>query len=102
DPSKYDVGGIQPHELGNLEDIRANNQGVLDALGRSTANLIGKTGINVVGGTIGTIYGLGSAIASGEVSDIWDNSLTTSLYAASEAVGDTFVVYKSADYEDKY
>lgn len=97
--SRYD-NNIQPYELGNLEDIRSQNQGSLDALARSTANLIGKTAVNVVGGLAGTAYGAVDAIGQGRISALWDNDLTTALDEASQQIGDYFKVYKSEDFEE--
>lgn len=99
DASKYDRN-ILPGELGDLEGIRESNQGILDSMGRSIANLVGKTGINVAGGLIGTAYGIGSAIANGDSTKIFDNSVVQSLDKASESVGDYFKVYKSDNFED--
>lgn len=96
--SRYDTN-IQPYELGGLEGIRAQNQGIFDSLARSTGNLIGKTAVNVVGGLTGLAYGASEAIQSGNVSDLWDNDLTTTLDKASESIGDYFRVYKSNDFE---
>ena len=98
-PSKYD-NFITPNDLPNLENIRSNNQGILDSLGRSTANFIGKTAVNVVGGLAGTAYGAVDAIREGKLSNLWDNDLTTALDKASENIGDYFKVYKSGDYEE--
>lgn len=98
--SKYD-NSILPYELDNLSDIRSQNQGIFDSLGRATANLVGKTAVNVVGGLVGTAYGATEAIKEGRVSALWDNELTTSLDKASEAIGDYFRVYKSNDFNER-
>lgn len=100
DRSKYDPAQIFTYDLQNLESIRESNQGVLDALGRSTANLIGKTGLNVIGGLGGTAYGILDAIGNGEFRRVWDNDFNRAVDSASESVGDYFRVYKSGDYED--
>lgn len=99
--SQYD-NDIYSHQLGDLEDIRADNQGVLDSLANSTVNFLGKTAVNVVGGLTGAVYGAGSALYNGDISKLWDNEVTTALDNASDSIGEAFRVYKSSDYNDKF
>src|SRR5690606_28710444 len=53
-PTSYDGTGLYEHQLSNAEDFREQNQGILSTLGNATANFIGKTAVNVVGGLAGT------------------------------------------------
>lgn len=100
-PESYD-GDIYADQLGDLDNIRSQNQGVFNSLGNTTMNFLGKTAVNVVGGVVGAIYGAGSAIANGDLSKLWDNDLTQKLDESSDAIGEYFKVYKSSDYQDKF
>lgn len=99
--SKYDNGNMYAEDLNHLDDIRANNQGTLKALALDVPKFIGKTALNVIGGIAGTVYGVGSAIANGEASKIWDNSLNDKLDELDKGVDDMFKVYKNSDYEQQ-
>lgn len=101
DSESYD-GDLREHHLDDLDEIRSKNQGVLNSLGNSLANLVGKTAVNVVGGLTGAMYGGVKAIADGDISSLWDNDLFTALDNTSDAIGEAFKVYKSADYNDKF
>jgi hypothetical protein len=99
--SQYDNGNMYAEDLNHLDDIRANNQGTLKALALDVPKFIGKTALNVIGGIAGTVYGVGSAIANGEASKLWDNSLNDKLDALDKGVDDMFKVYKNSDYEEQ-
>lgn len=99
--TRYD-NDIYSHQLGDLEDIRSQNQGVFSALANSTANFLGKTAVNIVGGLTGAVYGAGSALYNGDISKLWDNEVTQALDETSDAIGEAFRVYKSSDYQDKF
>lgn len=104
EPTRYD-DSVRMETLetpGALENMRAENQGVLSSLANSTANFTGKTAINVAGGLVGAIWGGIDAIASKDFSKLYDNDLTTALDQASDSIGEIFKVYKSSGYEDKF
>lgn len=106
--SKYDVE-ITPDELDNyiesggdkslLEDYRSQRQ----SSGRAALFAINKgllkTGINVIGGTVGTAYGIGSWIANGSFSKFYDNSVMNELDNWSKGLDAEMPVYKSSNYE---
>src|SRR6478736_6963424 len=48
--SSYDPENIYSEQLPILNDIRANNQGILSSLGNSAAKFVGKTGLYTIGG----------------------------------------------------
>lgn len=97
--TSVDPNVVTPYDLPNLNDTRTANQGTFSSLGNSFAKFVGKTGLNIVGGTVGTAYGVGSAIANGEWSKIWDNSFADKIEEADNKLDNIFKVYKSSDYE---
>lgn len=99
--TKYDNPEVYQNDLDDLDDMRANNQGSLKALANSVPKFIGKTATNVIGGIAGTIYGVGSAVANGEMSKVWDNALMDKLDSLDKGIDDMFKVYKNSDYEDQ-
>ncbi len=96
--SSVDAPTITPYDLPSLNDTRAENQGILSSLGDSTAKFVGKTALNIVGGVAGTIYGIGSSIANGDIKKLWDNSFSTKVDDIDKGLDDIFKVYKSSDY----
>ena len=83
-----------------LEENRADNQ----SSGRAAAFALGKfalkTGINIIGGTAGTIYGLSAAASSGKFKDLYDNEVINTLDEWSKGLDSAMPVYKSRDYKN--
>jgi hypothetical protein len=100
-PSIQDNTNTYASDIPNLDNIRASNQGIFNSLGNSFAKFVGKTGLNIVGGIAGTVYGAGAAMAEGKISNLWNNSLMDTLDQADKGLDNIFKVYKSSDYQDK-
>lgn len=99
--SQYDAGiAIDILERGDINEWRSEQQGVLPSMGNSIVKFAAKTGINVIGGTAGTIYGLGAAAADGKLSSMWDNQVINELDSWSKGLDAAMPVYKSADYQN--
>lgn len=96
--NSLDRGNITPYDLPNLNDTRTEEQGALSTIGNDIGKFVGKTALNIVGGIAGTAYGVGSAIANGDVSKIWDNSFNDKVEAVDQGLDNIFKVYKSSDY----
>lgn len=101
DISKYDNGiPIEKLKVGEIDDWRSEQQGVLPSLGNSFTKFIAKTGVNVLGGTAGTVYGLANAAATGTLSGMWDNDVINELDSWSKSLDNSLPVYKSKDYNN--
>jgi hypothetical protein len=59
--------------LGALEELKAENQGAGEKWANGIGKFFGKTGTAVLGGTLGSIYGIGSAINNGDFNNFYDN-----------------------------
>jgi len=99
-PSDLDDKSVYESDIPNLEDERAQNQSTIGALGDATAKFLGKTFLSTVGNIAGTVYGVGDAIAQGDITKIWDNSFINAVDSGNKKLDDIFHVYKSADYKD--
>jgi hypothetical protein len=60
----------------NNEEIKAENQTTTDKWANGVTKFLGKTGTAVIGGTIGTLYGLGNSIYEGNLTAIYDNNFS--------------------------
>ena len=56
--SQYDQEVTIKSQLDNLDEYRANSQGIMDKVGNSVAKFIGFTGAYTVGGVVGSVVGL--------------------------------------------
>ena len=103
--SKYDKN-LRPGQLeaavddpALLDEYRSEHQSAgraaLFALGKGLA----KTGVNVLGGTVGSAYSIGSAIVNGSFSKLYDNSVVNELDSWSRGLDAAMPVYKSRGYE---
>lgn len=99
--SSVDKPTITPYDLPNLNDERAANQSTVRSLGDSFAKFAGKTVLSTIGNLAGTVYGVGDAIAKGDVTKIWDNSFMDAVDAGDKKLDNIFQVYKSSDYLDQ-
>ena len=63
----------------NNEEIKAENQTTTDKWANGVTKFLGKTGTAVIGGTIGTLYGLGNSIYEGNLTAMYDNSFSRGL-----------------------
>ena len=69
-------GGLQRSDLLDLENKRAQNQTLGTQLAMFTPKLIGKTAVNIFGGTVGIVNGLGNVMRAGIDKDMdggWHN-----------------------------
>lgn len=89
--NKYDEG-FRPQYI--QEHNRASNQSGLGQLGYGllsrSLSIVPK-----IGNGIGSLYGVGSAINSNNVADIWDNPVNEFFYSLDEGLKEIFPVYQS-------
>ena len=87
--SKLDYKGKGPHphltdeQVVNIGEVRGQRQSNFDKWANGIMKGVAKTGIHVVGGTLGAVNGLLTGlykgIANGEWSTVWDNGFADSL-----------------------
>jgi hypothetical protein len=81
-------------------DRRAENQTASEQLLNGAAKFIGKTATAFAGGTVGTLYGIGSSIYNGELSSFYDNDFQRLMDSANESMDETLPNYVSKEQQD--
>jgi len=80
-------GGVNPYSKAvDWENLRRNEQSNVSAGINLFSQFVGKTAVNTIGGILGGFYGIGSAIANGEGSKIYDNEFNRGLDGVTEAI----------------
>ena len=72
-------------------------QGVAGKISNTLLGFAADTGINVAQGTVGMLYGAGSAIANGDLTKIYDNTLSNALDRAQEGFNEQFEVTRGGN-----
>ena len=83
--SMFDDSNADINEFSRLGDIRAENQPWYAQLGAGLGKMTVLAGTTFVEGTLGLLWGAGTAIAEGRWSGIWDNEVTRAMQAINEA-----------------
>ena len=83
--SKYDTNLNIRGVLG-IDEVRGQRQTNADKWANGLVKFAGKTGTVVAGGTVGTLYGIGSMITEGKGSSFYNNSFAELLEDANEAM----------------
>ena len=83
--SMFDDPNADINEFSRLGDIRAENQPWYAQLGAGLGKMTVLAGTTFVEGTLGLLWGAGTAIAEGRWSGIWDNEVTRAMQAINEA-----------------
>jgi len=100
-----DIGtqfSVGPTTLQDLEDVLYNESSALGNVAKASANLIGKTAIQVGGGLGGAVYGLGAWAASGDFSSFYDNSFTDLMDEGEKALKSKFRIYSDKQSKDMF
>lgn len=82
--SIFDNPYINEEEFHNLGDIRANNQPWYAKVGAGLAKGAVLAGTTFLDGTVGLIFGAGTAIGEGRWSGLWDNDFSKAMQSANE------------------
>lgn len=72
-------------------------QGVAGKLSNTMLGFVSDTAINVAQGTAGMLYGAGSAIVNGDLTKIYDNTLSNALDRAQEGFNEQFEVTRGGN-----
>lgn len=74
DFASYMKYGVTPTPNSDMNELRAQAQSTTEKWRNGIGKFVGKTGTAVLGGTLGSIYGIGSAIANGDMNAFYDNA----------------------------
>lgn len=85
--------GSRPYIGADIPDLLGENQSALDKWANGITKAAGKTVTNVIGSTIGQVYGLVSAIGNWEFNKIYDNAFQRVLDDANTAMDEALPNY---------
>lgn len=95
--SKYDSEDISSDDIEDLENYRAHRQSAIAKLGLGLAKGAVLAGTTFIDGTVGTLWGIGTAIHRGDISGLWDNDVSNGLNKLIEASEEAMPVYYTRD-----
>lgn len=82
--SMFDNSHINEEEFRNLSDIRAENQPWYAQIGAGLAKGAILAGTTFLDGTLGLIFGAGTAMNEGRWSGLWDNDFSKAMQSVNE------------------
>lgn len=82
--SMWDDETATQEEFNNLGDIRAENQPWFAQIGAGLAKGVVLAGTTFLNGTLGLVYGAGTAISEGKWSGLWDNDFSRAMEAINQ------------------
>jgi len=98
--SKYDTEIGSGHNLFDIQENRAQQQGVLDKWGNGIVKATGIAGTSALESTAGLLYGLGSAVNNKDASKLYDNDFTRSLDEFNDYLSKAMPNYHTKAEED--
>jgi hypothetical protein len=87
-------------EASMKNEMFAEDQSAAGAWTKGIGKFIGKTGTAVIGGTVGLLYGLGSAVGNMEFNKFFDNDVAKGLDSADKWMDDNMKIYASKEAEE--
>ena len=101
--SKYDTE-LSPQDLlegeKNINQLRAEKQSSASKLANGVLGALSLAGTTFVRGTIGLLYGAGSAVNEGRLSALWDNDVNNAMNAWDSFVDEQAPIYLTKYEED--
>ena len=82
--SMWDESSANEEQFRQLGDIRANNQWAIAKLGAGISKGLILAGTTFLDGTVGLVYGIGSAIKEGELSNLWNNDFSNAMASINQ------------------
>ena len=82
--SIFDESSVNEEEFNNLSDIRANNQPWYAQIGAGLAKGAILAGTTFLDGTLGLLFGAGTAINEDRWSGLWDNDFSRAMQSVNE------------------
>ena len=98
--SQYDEGLTSATQLGDLEDIRYENQPWYDTLANGLGKMLGTAGTTLVSSLVGLPVGIGTAIGEQRWSGLWDNSVTQAMGDVDDWLEENMKNYQSQAQQD--
>lgn len=92
--SIHDKVTFNPYE-GQLNEIRAEDQGFFEKIGLGIASAAPLTATTFIDNTVGFVYGLGSAVKNKDMSRLWDNDVTNAMKDLNDYFSEQMPFYKS-------
>lgn len=100
--SMFDEPSVNEEDYqNNLQDIRADNQPWYAKLGAGLAKGAALAGTTFLDGTVGLLAGIGTAIAEGRISGIWDNEVSNSLSELNRELENVLPNYRTREEEER-
>lgn len=82
--SMFDESSVNEEEFNNLSDIRAENQPWYAQIGAGLAKGVILAGTTFLDGTLGLLFGAGTAINEDRWSGLWDNDFSKAMQSFNE------------------
>lgn len=99
--SRYDTELIaNPQDQWDVANMRAANQGSLTKVAAAIPQAVTTAGTTFAQGTVGLLYGAGSAVINGEFNRLWNNDFTEAMDAVNTAVQEVAPIYQSQDEQE--
>ena len=86
----------------DLNDIRHDAQSGWDMVGNSLMNFCVNTIFSLINGSLGGLTGIGEAIRDGEISKIWNNSLTNAIADGQIETKQNFMNYRGEETKNEW
>lgn len=77
--SMFDNSMVMNVSEGDLNEMRANNQGWLSKTGSALGNATVTAATTFLDNTVGFLWGIGSAAKNGDLSKLWDNDFSNAM-----------------------
>ena len=97
--SSYDRGALYS-QLDNLQDVRGNAQPWYSQLANGVLKGIVTAGTTFLDGTIGLLYGIGSAIANGDANELYNNNMSKALRTITSEMEKALPNYRTRDEQE--
>lgn len=91
--SMWDDDSANAAEFENLGDIRAENQPWFAQIGAGLAKGVVLAGTTFLNGTLGLVYGAGTAISEGKWSGLWDNDFSRAMESINQGAEEVLPNY---------
>ena len=91
--SMFDNSMVMNVSEGDLNEMRANNQGWLSKTGSALGNMGITAATTFLDNTVGFLWGIGSAAVNGDASKLWDNDFSNTMADWNDCVNENMPYY---------
>lgn len=99
--SKYDKNITRLDQIDNINEFRAQSQRPIEKLGNGTGKMLTLAATTAIDGTLGLLYGVGSAISHGDIGKLWDNEVSNALSEFNDTMEKVLPNYKTQYRQDR-